>query len=1318
MSIPEQTIAEPEKWVESGDYASFFTFVTECLRSCLQKDKYKIKARLHRIRGAFNDSEKQVENLDSVLGLLAELERSRQRYQVRKNNIPKTDYPDLPVSERRDDILEAIQNHQVVIIAGETGSGKTTQLPKICIDAGRGITGLIAHTQPRRLAARSVATRIAEELSTPLGEKVGFKIRFSDQVSDNTYIKLMTDGMLLAEMQQDRFLDAYDTIIIDEAHERSLNIDFLLGYLKQLLAKRPDLKVIITSATIDPERFSKHFSNAPIIEVSGRTYPVEIRYMDTTDNNENDQIDNIIHGVDELMLAPKGDILVFLSGERDIRDTQDALSKQQYKHTEIVPLFARLSANEQNKIFQSHSGRRIVLATNVAETSLTVPGIKYVIDPGTARVSRYSARLKVQRLPIEPISQASANQRAGRCGRVSDGICIRLYSEDDYLSRPEFTDPEILRTNLASVILQMMALGLGEIEQFPFVQPPDNRNITDGYRLLEELQATQLQKGKQVLTAIGRQLSRLPVDPRFARMVIEAGKNDALTEVIVIAAGLSIQDPRERPQDKKQKADEAHKHFADKHSDFIALLNLWNAFSEQQTALSNSQIRKWCKSQFINYLRMREWQDIVSQIKKSLSNVQLGLNSTQASFDSIHKSLLAGLLSHIGMKDKEKGYLGARNSQFYVFPGSELAKKPPKWVMSAELVETSRLFARMNASIDPAWVEPLAKHMTKSSFSEPHWSKSRGAVVAYEKVMLLGIPIVAKRAVNYSNIDAPLCQSLFVREALVNGDTKLNIAVLKDNQNKLAEAEAVEQKTRQRDWVVSEDDLVNFYQSRIPDNVVSEASFLKWWKHKADQQGLVFTEKDIFQKSPTSNVQNAFPDSWKQGQLNLPLRYEFEPNAVDDGVTLVVPLPVLNQLTSDGFDWLVPGLRLEKLTALIKSLPKRLRKNFVPAPNFAEAVLPDLVDVDKKGHPVALIDALALKLFRMTGVKVEREDWQLSLLPKHLTMHFSIVDGNGKQLAFGDDLFTLQENLSGKVKETFEKAVTPEFERKGLTKWDFETLPETFTQKHGGFDVKAYPALVKNGNTVDIVLLDSEIEAQKNHFEGVAALLKLAMPSPVKYLQEKLPNKAKLGLYFNPFGKIQALIDDCILAGIYSLIDEFVDFSQASLRTKDGFTQCENYVRGRLNDEVLAIAVVVEKGLTLAHGIQKQMKGNVPLTLIQSVGHIKIHLDSLVYAGFASDFRKAKLNDWLRYLQALEKRLEKAKIDPQRDKLNQLSVDKVNKSIESAKTKIVGNEMEPTFNELRWMTEELRVSLFAQQLGTAYPISEKRILNFIQSECG
>ncbi|NDW16598.1 ATP-dependent RNA helicase HrpA [Alteromonas genovensis] len=1262
-------------------------------------------------KGNERNDEKLLQQFEKLENDIA---RSAEKKAQRKANLPEVDYPPLPVSDKRGDIKEAIANNQVVIVAGETGSGKTTQLPKICLELGRGVDGMIAHTQPRRLAARSVATRIAEELNTPLGEKVGFKIRFSDQVSERSYVKLMTDGMLLAEMQQDRFLNQYDTIIIDEAHERSLNIDFLLGYLRQLLDKRPDLKLIITSATIDPERFSEHFNNAPIIEVSGRTYPVEVRYRSNEDaDNEVEQTDAIIHAVDELMGEAPGDILVFLSGEREIRDTQDALSKQHYRNTEVVPLYARLSASEQNRIFQSHSGRRIVLATNVAETSLTVPGIKYVIDPGFARISRYSARSKVQRLPIEPISQASANQRAGRCGRVSDGICIRLYSEDDYLGRPEFTDPEILRTNLASVILQMLALGLGDIAAFPFVQPPDNRNINDGFRLLEEIQAIAKHKDKTQLTKMGRSIARLPIDPRYARMVIEADSTNALSEVMVIAAGLSIQDPRERPQEKRQQADESHSEFADKDSDFISLLNLWLGFKEQQNNLTQNQLRKWCKTRFINYLRMREWQDIVSQLKKSIAELGFGISSQEADYQAIHQAIASGLLSHLGFKDKDREYLGSRNTKFMIFPGSGLSKAQPKWIMAAELVETSKLFGRMVAKIEPSWIEPLATHVTQSSYSEPHWSKKRGAVIAFEKVTLFGLPIVMKRAKVYSLIDPAICHELFIREALVAGNTKINYQFLQENQALLEQADEFEQKTRRRDLLVDDEELAHFYAQRVPVEANNDAAFKKWFKQHGSNENLTFTEDDVYRQQPGQSVANAFPDIWRQGNVTLPLRYNFEPNAEDDGVTVLIPLPVLNQVDDVGFDWLVPGLRHELIVGMIKTLPKRLRRNFVPAPNFADACLADISETDKNNRPVVMVNAVADKLRKMTGVVIEPEDWNFEQLDKHLKMHFAVTNDNNENIAVGDDLHALKRQCAGQVQKTFEKAATPDLERNDIEQWDFESIPETFVQKVGGFEVQAFPALVRRGDKVDIALVDEADKAELEHRQGVNVLIKNAMPSPLNYLQNKLPNKAKLGLYFNPFGHVKALIDDCIFAGIDALVSDFCKAHNTDIRKKTDFEACVDKVRADINDRVLDIAKQVEQGLTLAHQCQKQMKGNVPLTMISALGDCKAHLASLVYPGFASQIGEGRLEDWNRYIKGLSRRLEKLPIDPNKDRMHQLTIEKSIKEWEKARSKYPKGKVPEALDDARWMIEELRVSLFAQQLGTAYPISAKRITLFL-----
>ncbi|MCC2615525.1 ATP-dependent RNA helicase HrpA [Aestuariibacter halophilus] len=1289
------------------------------LRECMGEDKHVLRRHIDRLKSDISQGEVDKSAFErSFQSLYERVERSINRVKSRRQNVPGLSYPPLPVTDQKDTIANAIRDHQVVIIAGETGSGKTTQIPKICLELGRGISGLIGHTQPRRLAARTVANRIAEEMNTPLGEQVGFKIRFSDQVAENTYIKLMTDGILLAEIQNDKFLNQYDTLIIDEAHERSLNIDFILGYLKQLLPKRPDLKVIITSATIDPERFSSHFGDAPIIEVSGRTYPVEMRYRPLDDpEQDRDQTQGILDAVKELQREGPGDILVFLSGEREIRDTADALQKAQLRGTDILPLYARLSSTEQNRVFQGHTGRRVVLATNVAETSLTVPGIKYVIDPGMARISRYSYRSKVQRLPIEPISQASANQRAGRCGRVSEGICIRLYSEDDYNNRPEFTDPEILRTNLASVILQMLALGLGRIDAFPFVQPPDSRHINDGFRLLEELQATHKHKGRMVLSPMGRQIARLPVDPRYARMVIEAGQQNCVSEVLVIAAGLSIQDPRERPQDKRQAADECHQVYADKDSDFVGLLNLWRHFKQQQQTLSGNQLRKWCKQHYLNYLRMREWQDIVSQLKKSAAEVGLRLVKQEADYQSIHTAIASGLLSHIGFKDKEKEYLGARNTRFLIFPGSALSKKPPKWTMVAELVETSRLFGRMAARIDPAWVEGLATHLIKYQYDDPHWSKKQGAVIARQKVLLYGLTLVAGRNVAYANVDPALCHTLFIREALVNGETRLNMPFLAHNQQMVADVQQLEDKSRRRDILIDEDDLVAFYAQRLPEQVNSEASFKKWWKkHSQDPNALTFDPQDLRKQSDDHVTEHQYPDVWRQGNLRLPLSYHFDPRDPNDGVSVHIPLAMLNQVQPVEFDWLVPGFRHELIVTLIKGLPKRLRRNFVPAPNYADACLSAMHSRDKQDKPVAFLSALSHQLLRMTGVEVATEEWQTDALPAHLKMHFVVEDNGGKVIGQGRDLQALKAQLSGKVQDSILQAAEPDIEQSGCIDWQFDQIEPQYVSQQGAFEVKAYPALVAEKDSVGLRLFDQAWQAEQSHREGVRQLIMLNIPSPIKYLQDKLPNRAKLGLYFNPFGQVKPLIDDCIRAGLDHLMTGFCAEHNTDIRDAQTFEQLKEYCRGAINDEVLDIAEQVERILTLAHGIQKKLKGNVPLDMIAAHGHIKQRLSELVYPGFVSAVGAAKLADLQRYVQALAKRLEKLPIDPNRDRLQQLTIDKVQQQYQQHLTQLPKGEPVPEgLQDVQWMIEELHVSLFAQQLGTAYPISAKRIENHLAS---
>ncbi|HFQ5010869.1 TPA: ATP-dependent RNA helicase HrpA [Vibrio vulnificus] len=1283
----------------------------KALSQCLIKDRFRLSKR---IAGASKINKESARN--AVFDEIAlDIAKSMMEVEQRSRYQPKIEYPEiLPVSQKKDDIADAIAHHQVVIVAGETGSGKTTQLPKICAELGRGKFGLIGHTQPRRLAARSVANRIAEEMETQLGDFVGYKVRFNDQISENTQIKLMTDGILLAEIQHDRFLNQYDTIIIDEAHERSLNIDFILGYLKELLPRRPDLKVIITSATIDPERFSNHFGGAPIIEVSGRTYPVETRYRPLGGETEDDrdQLEGIFDAVDELCDEGLGDILIFMNGEREIRDTADALAKRKLKDTEIVPLYARLSAGEQNKIFQPHTGRRIVLATNVAETSLTVPGIKYVIDPGTARISRYSYRTKVQRLPIEPVSQASANQRKGRCGRVQEGICIRLYSEDDFNSRPEFTDPEILRTNLASVILQMTALGLGDIEAFPFVEAPDKRNILDGVRLLEELGAinTNAKDPKKRLTAVGKQLARLPIDPRLARMVLEAPRFGCLKEVMIIAAALSIQDPRERPSDKQQSADDKHRRFYHEDSDFLTFVNVWNHIQKQQKALSGNQFRRQCKDDYLNYLRVREWQDVYFQIHQSMREMEFKLNSEPGSYDAVHSAILTGLLSHIGMKDQEKNeYHGARNARFHIFPGSGLFKKQPKWVMSAELVETSKLWGRIIAKIQPEWIEPLAKHLIKRSHSEPHWSKKQAAVMAYEKVMLYGIPIVPKRLVNYGNIDASVSREIFIRSALVEGDWETKHAFFKQNRKLLLEVEELEHKSRRRDILVDDEELFQFYDQRVGTEVVSGRHFDTWWKQASKKEPeLLNFEKEMLFKGDASHVTDLdYPNFWHQNGLKLKLSYQFEPGDDSDGVTVHIPLPILNQIDPAGFDWQIPGLRHELVVSLIKSLPKTLRKNFVPAPNYADAFLSRVTAME-----MPLLDALEKELRRMTGATVLREDWKLDQVPDHLKVTFRAVDERNRKLKEHKDLHELKESLKEKVQETLSKVADDDIEQQGLHTWSFGELPQVYQQKRGGYQVKAFPALVDNRDSVEIKLYETEQEQISAMKAGQRRLILLNVPSPIKYLHANLPNKSKLGLYFNPYGKVLDLIDDCIACGVDKLIEE-----QGGLVWEpEKFEALKEHVRAELGDTVVDIAKQVETILTTAFNINKKLKGKIDFTMAFALSDIKAQIEGLIFKGFATECGWKRLPDILRYMKAIERRMEKLPIDPNKDRLHMLKIESVVKDYKELLNKIPkGLAVPENVKEIRWMIEELRVSFFAQQLGTPYPVSDKRVKNAIEA---
>ncbi|MFG3152686.1 ATP-dependent RNA helicase HrpA [Streptomyces sp. NPDC048219] len=1268
----------------------------------------------------------------------AEVAKAEQRIGERRARVPAVSYPEqLPVSQKKDVIAEAIRDHQVVIVAGETGSGKTTQIPKICVELGRGVRGMIGHTQPRRIAARTVAERVADELDTPLGEAVGWKVRFTDQVNpDATFIKLMTDGILLAEIQTDRELRAYDTIIIDEAHERSLNIDFLLGYLAQLLPKRPDLKVVITSATIDPERFSRHFGDAPIIEVSGRTYPVEVRYRplleEDGDDADRDQITAITDAVEELMGEGKGDILVFLSGEREIRDTADALEKKKYRFTEVLPLYARLSHAEQHRVFQQHTGRRIVLATNVAETSLTVPGIKYVIDPGFARISRYSHRTKVQRLPIEPISQASANQRKGRCGRTSDGICIRLYSEDDFDARPEFTDAEILRTNLASVILQMTAAGLGDIEKFPFIDPPDHRNIRDGVQLLQELGALDpAQKDvRKRLTDTGRKLAQLPVDPRLARMVLEADKNGCVREVMVIAAALSIQDPRERPSEKQAQADQQHARFKDETSDFLAFLNLWRYVREQQKERGSSSFRRMCKQEYLNFLRIREWQDIYTQLRTVAKQMGIHLNDQDAPEDRVHVSLLAGLLSHVGMKDvKETGgeggrstakneYLGARNAKFAIFPGSALFKKPPRFVMSAELVETSRLWARVNAKIEPEWVEPLAGHLLKRTYSEPHWEKDQAAVMAYEKVTLYGVPIVAQRKVNYGRIDPEVSRELFIRNALVEGDWRTHHKFFADNRKLLTEVEELEHRARRRDILVDDETLFDFYDQRVPEHVVSGAHFDSWWKHKRHEQPdfLDFEREMLINEKAGAVTKDDYPDSWRQGPLKFRVTYQFEPGADADGVTVHIPLQVLNQVTDEGFDWQIPGLREQVVTELIRSLPKPIRRNYVPAPNYAQAFLERAVPLQEP-----LTVTMARELKRMVGVPFDAEDFDWGKVPDHLKITFRIVDERRRKLAEDKDLESLQLRLKPKARKalsqaaaaTAERSGGESLERAGLTDWTIGTLSRVFETRRAGQPVKAYPALVDDGDTVSVRLFDTEAEQAQAMWKGTRRLILRNIPvNPAKFASEKLTNQQKLGLSANPHGSIQALFDDCATAAADRLIADF----GGPAWDEESYRKLYDKVRAEIVDATVRTVGQVQQVLAAWQACERRLKGVRSPALLPNLQDVRTQLDGLVKPGFVTEAGIGRLPDLMRYLVAADRRLQQMPTNVQRDTTRMEKVHEMRDEYAWLLEQMPrGRPVPRQVLDVRWMIEELRVSYFAHALGTAYPISDKRIVKAIDA---
>ncbi len=1264
--------------------------------------------------------------LSAISGDLAEAEAQIQRRLADK---PQITYPqNLPVSEYREQIRQAIEQHQVVVIAGETGSGKTTQLPKICLELGRGIRGMIGHTQPRRIAARSVAARIADELGEDLGNHVGYSVRFDDRTSTDTAVKLMTDGILLQEIQRDRWLRNYDTIIIDEAHERSLNIDFLLGYLKQLLPKRPDLKVIITSATIDPEAFAEHFSDkngtpAPIIEVSGRTYPVEVRYrpLVTTTTNRNgetveqdiEQIDGVVSACQELMREGDGDILCFFASEREIRDTAETINGLRWRGVEVVPLFGRLSNQEQQKIFAPHSGRRIVLATNIAETSVTVPGIRYVVDTGLARISRYSTRTKVQRLPIEEISQASAAQRSGRCGRLSDGIAIRLYSEDDFLARPEFTDPEILRTNLAGVILQMAELGIGDIADFPFIDAPDAKAIRDGIALLFELQALHTdnatQKSGVALTKVGSQLARIPVDPRLARMLIAARTHDVLGAVIVIVSALSLPDVRERPLEFQAQADQAHARFRDPASDFCSFLKLWNYLNEQRDDLSGNQFRKLCRREFLNYLRVREWQDLVRQLStvvRDLGWTRVGTkvlaDADTADVDAIHRSLLAGLLSYVGHRDTEsKEFLGTRNTKFLIHPGSALAKKPPQWVMAAEVVETSRLFARNVGAIQPEWIVQQAAHLIKYNYSEPHWSSKRGAAMVYQKSLFLGLTLVADRLVPLSKVDAPAARAMFIRHALVEGQWRTHHKFYEHNRNLLEEAAQVEEKMRRRGLVADDDALFAFYDTRIPETITSAAHFDAWWKKKRHQSPelLNFDPSALLNPEATEASEVDFPDVWQQGSLNFTLSYEFSPGAKNDGVTVHIPVPLLAGVENRDFDWLVPGLRLELLEALIRTLPKALRRGVVPAPDFARRAHEIMTPYERP-----ITEAFADALRRLGGSGINATDFDVSKLPDHLRCNFAAIDRRGAVIDQDRDLVALQSRRASQVRSAVSQAAASS-EQPAVKKWTAEnlgTIPETVERTVDGQKVVAYPTLVQTDQGVAVQVMPTQQQAQASLATTCLTMLLRDLPVSVKSMTKGLPLKSRVAVDNWPHGGANGLVEDCRV----SVIRDAMMAAGGPVRDPEAYERLRadigKDVAAQTRRLVVSVASVIPRLPQLRQEISGWEGG--------AIDDIRSQLEFMFPPNAVTRHGWTHLQHVDRYLQAIEIRLADSDRDPARDEDLEAEVAEVKDYLDKKLAKLPAARAKSTaVRDIGWQIQEFRVSLFAQRLGTRRSVSAKRI---------
>jgi len=1253
-----------------------------------------------RLRQALRDK-RQVEN--NAANLAAQIERSMKRVEQRRAVLPKPTFPEsLPVSLRVDDIKAALASHQVVIIAGETGSGKTTQIPKICLALGRGVQGMIGHTQPRRVAARTVGNRIAEELKVKFGEQVGYQVRFTDQTSPNTLIKVMTDGILLAETARDRLVEAYDTLIIDEAHERSLNIDFILGYLKRILPRRPDLKVIVTSATIDVDRFSKHFNNAPVIEVSGRTYPVVVHYRPLLVENKSQDSDELMYqGVIETLREieqlerqrqTSGDVLIFLSGEREIRELGHLIRKSDLRLWEVLALYSRLSVAEQNRVFQAHTGRRIVLATNVAETSLTVPGIRYVIDTGLARISRYSVRSKVQQLPIEPISRASADQRKGRCGRVSDGVCFRLYAEDDFLSRSEFTAPEILRTNLAAVILQMLLLKLGDISQFPFVEKPDQRQINDGFHLLHELQAVDEQRR---INQMGREMARFPVDLRLARMLLQASRTGCLAEVLTIVSALAMQDPRDRPHDQQQTADERHRQFRHAQSDFMTLVNIWNFYESHRQALTQNQLRKFCREHFLSYVRMREWQENHRQLHLLARELKLVKNEGAAEYAAIHQALLAGLLGNIGEKTEDNDYLGAHNRRHVIFPGSGLFSAKPRWIMSAELVETSRLFARTVAQIDSRWIEPLARHLVKRNYQEAYFDAQRSQVLAYEEVILYGITVVKKRLVDYGRVDPVRARHIFIQEALVEQQLQSKAGFYRHNTQLVAEVEKLESMARKRDILVDGYTIFRFYAEKLPENVSSLADLEVWRRRvEVDAPRALYLEKHQLMKQESGLSEALYPSQLEVAETKLKLDYHFDPQHEEDGVSVQVPVALLRQVSKAQLDWVIPGLLREKCLALIKSLPKSLRKKFVPAPEYVERLMPLLVYDGRE-----LVEVLAEKLFRLNGTRIKVEDFDLSSLEQHLKMNIKVLDDQSKVIGSARDLGHLQQQFAAQADQGFNQRSRLKIEVEGAVDWAFGDLPELVLIDQGGITLKGYPAVIDQGEAVAVRVLDNLAEAERVSRQGLLRLFMLRLPDQSKYLRRNMPGFKQFSIYYATRGSSEELLTDLVEAVFrFTFIED-----RARVMSAAAFEQ-------RLRDKVELVSMMNQTGrlvaevLKTANEIERQLLvGENPLNR-GSRADVREQLAQLLAPGFIRVASLKWLKQYPRYLQAMLYRLDKMQHNIEKD---QQAMREVRSHLERFTMAAVADDEH--LQVYRWMIEEFRVSLFAQGLGTSIPVSAKRL---------